>query len=128
MWQEGWRTPKRWSAMCEANRDIAATQMTSAQITEAQVLTSPAGRPWRIDTFRHEFKKACRAAGVPEHLHFHDLRGSALKAFADAGCSELELRAISGHSMKSMSGALSSYIDAFRSLAESAVRKRELSL
>lgn len=89
------------------------------------VLTSASGQPWQVDTFRHTFSKAQRTTGVGEGLHFHDLRGSALKAFADAGCSELELRAISGHSMKSMSGALSSYIDAFRSLAESAVRKRE---
>lgn len=90
-----------------------------------QVLTTAAGRPWQPDTFRHEFRAACRAANVGEGLHFHDLRGSALKAFADAGASELELRAISGHSMSTMAGALGSYIDAFKSLAESAVRKRE---
>ncbi|HEY9217666.1 MAG TPA: tyrosine-type recombinase/integrase [Phenylobacterium sp.] len=90
-----------------------------------QVLTAPAGRPWTADNFRHEFRRACSAADVGAGLHFHDLRGSALKAFADAGASELELRAISGHAMSSLSGALSSYIDAFRSLAEAAVRKRE---
>jgi integrase len=89
------------------------------------VLTTKAGRPWNIHTFRHEFRNACRAAGLPENLHFHDLRGSALKAFADAGASELEIRAISGHSMKSLPGALGSYIDSWISLAESAVRKRE---
>lgn len=77
----------------------------------AQVLTSRSGRPWNAHTFRHEFKAACRDAGVPDELHFHDIRGSALKAFADAGASELELRAISGHSMKSMPGALGAYVD-----------------
>lgn len=44
---------------------------------------------------------------------------------AAAGCSELEIRAISGHSMKALPGALGSYIDAWKSLAEAAVRKRE---
>jgi hypothetical protein len=62
---------------------------------------------------------------LPADLRFHDLRGSAVKAFADAGCSELEIRAISGHSMRSLAGALGSYVDRWRSLAEAAVRKRE---
>jgi integrase len=89
------------------------------------VLTTKNARPWNVHTFRHEFKVACRSVGLPDELRFHDLRGSALKAFADAGCSELELRAISGHSMKSLPGALGSYIDAWRSLAQSAVAKRQ---
>jgi hypothetical protein len=83
------------------------------------------GRPCNIHTFQHYFKQACVAAGLPEDLHFHDLRGSALITFVDVGCTELEIRAVSGHSMKSLAGALGSYIDAWRSLAEAAVRKRE---
>jgi hypothetical protein len=79
-----------------------------------------------IHTFRHEFKEACRAAGLPDGLRFHDLRGSSLKAFADAGCSELEIRAIFGHSMKSLQGALGRYIDPWRGEAsQSAVEARE---
>ena len=89
------------------------------------VLTTVSGRPWRLDNFRHSFKQACREIGLPEALHFHDLRGSAIKAFADAGCSELEIRSISGHSMRALPGALGSYVDAWRSLAQSAVTKRE---
>jgi integrase len=89
------------------------------------VLTTKAGRPWEIHTFRHQFKQACRTVGIPDELRFHDLRGSALKAFADAGCTELEIRSVSGHSMKQLPGALGSYIDNWRSLAQSAVRKRE---
>jgi integrase len=90
-----------------------------------QVLTTANGQPWNVHTFRHEFKQACRDAELSDALRFHDIRGSALKAFADAGASELEIRAISGHSMKSLPGALGSYIDSWRSLAEGAVRKRE---
>jgi integrase len=105
--------------------DELRTALADIPRRSVQVLTGPGGQPWQVDTFRHAFAKARKTTGVGEGLHFHDLRGSALKAFADAGCSELELRSIAGHSMKSMSGALSSYIDAFRSLAESAVRKRE---
>lgn len=89
------------------------------------VLTNLKARPWQVDTFRHGFKAACRQAGLPEGIRFNDLRGSALKAFADAGASELEIRAISGHSMKSLPGALGSYIDRWRSLVEGAVMKRE---
>jgi integrase len=89
------------------------------------ILATKDGRPWNIHTFRHEFKAACRSVGLPDALRFHDLRGSALKAFADAGCSELEIRAISGHSMKALPGALGRYIDPWRSLAQSAVEKRE---
>ncbi|HZZ90556.1 MAG TPA: tyrosine-type recombinase/integrase, partial [Caulobacteraceae bacterium] len=90
-----------------------------------QVLTTAAGQPWNPHTFRHEFRDACKGAGLRPGLRFHDLRGSALKAFADAGASELEIRAISGHSMRSLPGALGSYIDAWKSLAVAAVRKRE---
>jgi hypothetical protein len=89
-----------------------------------QVLTSANGRPWNMHTFRHGFREACREAGLPDHLRFHDLRG-AVEGFRDAGASELEIRAVSGHSMKALPGALGSYIDSWRSLAEGAVRKRE---
>ena len=119
------RTSKTGLTLFVPMYDELRVALNLAPRVSVQVVTGPGERPWRSDTFRHEFSKAYRVSGIQPGLHFHDLRGSALKAFADAGCSDLELRAISGHSMKSLPGALGSYIVGFRSLAESAVRKRE---
>jgi integrase len=69
------------------------------------MLTSSDGRPWTSDGFRASFGKACSKAGI-DHLTFHDLRGTAVTRLAIAGCTESEIAAITGHSLKGVSEIL----------------------
>lgn len=59
------------------------------------------GGPWREDTFSHEMAKHLRRIGL-EHLSFHGLRHTAATALADAGCSDRDIMAITGHRTSSM--------------------------
>lgn len=57
------------------------------------------------------------------HLHWHDLRGTCIQALSDAGCTEDEQAAISGHSLGGGRSQLSNYKTVTKQLAERAYRK-----
>lgn len=89
------------------------------------ILTTKAGRPWTPDGFRSSWRKACSLAGI-EGLTFHDLRGSAVTRLALVGCTEAEIAAITGLSMRDVSEILDAhYLSRDVALAESAIRKLE---
>jgi len=89
------------------------------------ILTTIDGTPWTEDGFRSSWRKACIKAGV-EGLTFHDLRGSAVTRLALVGCTEAEIAAITGLSLKDVSEILDAhYLSRDVGLAESAVRKLE---
>lgn len=67
------------------------------------------------------FRNVMRKAGMADvDLTFHDLRGTALTRLAEAGCTEAERAALSGHSLGSK---LADYTAPSRELALSAYRK-----
>lgn len=88
------------------------------------LLTNSRGRPWTSDGFRASWAKACRRCGI-DGVTFHDLRGSAITRLAEAGCSNLEIAAISGHSDKSVDQILRVYLNRRNGLAETAITKLE---
>lgn len=59
------------------------------------------GKAWLGSSFSHEFAKALANCGLP-HLSFHGLRHTAATALADAGCSDRDIMAITGHKTASM--------------------------
>lgn len=60
------------------------------------------GLPWKDgSTFSHEFGKHLDKIGLG-HLCFHGLRHTAATALADAGCSDRDIAAITGHKTPSM--------------------------
>src|SRR6266550_1535013 len=89
------------------------------------ILTSTDNKPWTEDGFSSSWRKACAAAGVIG-LTFHDLRGTAVTRLAVAGCTEAEIAAITGHSMRDVGAILDThYLHRDPALAESAIRKLE---
>ncbi len=89
------------------------------------ILTSTDNKPWTEDGFRSSWRKACAAAGI-SGLTFHDLRGTAVTRLAVAGCTEAELAAITGHSLRDVGAILDAhYLHRDPALAESAIRKLE---
>ena len=59
------------------------------------------GVAWDPSTFSHEFTKHLDKIGL-DHLCFHGLRHTAATALADAGCSDRDIAAITGHKTPSM--------------------------
>jgi integrase len=89
------------------------------------IVTTSEGRPWGTNSFQVGWARACRRAGVVG-LTFHDLRGTAVTRLAVAGCTEAEIAAISGHSLRSVHAILDAhYLSRDPALGESAIRKLE---
>lgn len=59
-------------------------------------LTTGAGVGYTAGGFGNWFRSACRAAGLAERSA-HGLRKSAATRLADAGCSEAQIKAVTGH-------------------------------
>lgn len=60
-------------------------------------LATASGKPFSNAGFGNLFRDWCRAAGLPEHCSSHGLRKAACRRLAEAGCSEHQIAAISGH-------------------------------
>jgi integrase len=89
------------------------------------ILTNRDGRPWSSNVFQVAWGVACKRAGV-RGLTFHDLRGTAVTRLAIAGCTEAEIAAITGHSLRSVHQILDAhYLSRDPALGESAIRKLE---
>jgi integrase len=65
--------------------------------SDGLVFVGAKGSPLRRTHFRPKWLAACRAAGVEEGLHFHDLRHTANTLAAATGASTKELMARMGH-------------------------------
>lgn len=53
--------------------------------------------PWEPDYFRHQFVKIREEAGLPPDVTFSGLRHGGITEGADAGLSDAQMRALSGH-------------------------------
>jgi integrase len=90
------------------------------------VMVNSDGRPWTPDGFRASWGKACKRAGI-EEVTFNDLRGTAVTRLALVGCTEAEIAAITGHSMRDVRSILDAhYLHRDPALAENAIRKLEM--
>ena len=89
------------------------------------VLLSTDNRPWTENGFRSSWRKACKKAGVVG-VTFNDLRGTAVTRLAIAGCTEAEITAITGHTLRDVRSILDAhYLHRDPALAEAAIRKLE---
>jgi integrase len=90
------------------------------------MLVNGDGQPWTPNGFRSSWRKACARAGVVG-VTFHDLRGTAVTRLALAGCSEIEIATLTGHSMRDVGAILDAhYLNRDPAIAESAIRKLEM--
>src|SRR6516225_10133216 len=60
-------------------------------------LVTATGKPYGGNAFTEQFRKWCDAAGLPQRCKPHGLRKAACRRLAEAGCSEKQIAAISGH-------------------------------
>jgi len=84
------------------------------------------GTPWTSDGFRASWRKACGKAGVVG-VTFNDLRGTAVTRLALVGCTEAEIAAITGHSLRDVRSILDAhYLHRDPELARAAIHKLEM--
>jgi integrase len=89
------------------------------------ILTSTDDKPWTEGGFRASWRKAQAAAGVTG-VTFNDLRGTAVTRLALVGCTEAEIAAITGHTLRDVRSILdANYLHRDPALADSAITKLE---
>ena len=88
------------------------------------ILTTARGLPWSGTHLSTCFAQAVRDAGLPSGLNVHGLRKLAATSLAEAGCSALEIAAITGHRSLSMVALYTASADQ-RRLASAAMGRLE---
>ena len=61
------------------------------------VVSENTGRPYQESDFQHTFAEIRNGAGLPVDLQFRDLRRSLATALGAAGCTDDQIRSITGH-------------------------------
>lgn len=88
---------------------------------DAIVLAETTGRPYTKDHLVKCFARVRARSGLPTHLQLRDLRRTGATEMAESGCTEDELRAVTGHQSREI---LATYVRPTTKLATSAVNKR----
>jgi len=88
------------------------------------IVVTSTGNSYRRDWFVAEFKKTSRKACLPEDCVFHGLRKTAAVFLAEAGCTNEQIKAITGHTTESMVAYYTRGANQ-KSLAKEAMRKFE---
>jgi integrase len=103
----------------------AALDAERERATSRYILTGARWEKWESG-FASEFSAIKNKLGFT-HLTFHDLRGTAITSLAFAECTEIEIAAVTGHSLASVKAILEAhYLGGNSALAEQAMRKLEL--
>lgn len=95
----------------------------SAQVPPDQVIVQceTTGKPYDRFLYTKYAKLIREAAGLPSHLQVRDLRRTGATEMAEAGATEDELRAVTGHMSRDI---LSIYVRPTKKLAQAGVNKR----
>lgn len=100
--------------------DLAAT-IAATSADQLTYLTTQFGKPFTAPGFGNWFREQCNAAGLP-HCSAHGLRKAAARRLAEAGCTEHEIAAITGHASLREIARYTKAADQKR-LAAAAIRK-----
>jgi integrase len=60
------------------------------------------GQRWTLDNFRHRFARVRKERGLRCDLHFHGLRHTHATRLAQAGATDSQIMAVTGHRTRSM--------------------------
>jgi integrase len=86
------------------------------------VVSEETGRPYKATNFQHTFRRICRAAGLPDKRLFMNLRHTVATMLGEAGCTDDEIRAITGHLDRAV---VARYLKPNTAMAKSAIAKLE---
>jgi integrase len=120
------RFAARCTRMLRETLDAAKLALGRIPHKDEPILTTITGQPWVESHFSTKFSATKNRAGLA-HLHFHDLRGTAITVLAENGCTNSEIASITGHSMKHIEKIIDTYMARTRQLNDEAVAKLERS-
>jgi integrase len=80
-------------------------------------------KPYSKDMLSRKFREACEKAGIDKKYQFRDLRRTAVVRLAEAGCTNAEIAAITGHSLQDTVNILEVYLPRNSTMAISAIEK-----
>ena len=83
------------------HRELAA-ELDGGETGHLSLLTTSQGKAFDPIYFGAWFAEAIDDAGLPDDCVLHGLRKTAARKLADAGCSEEEIKAITGHTTSAM--------------------------
>ncbi len=88
------------------------------------IVTRPDGLAYNIGPMRLLFRQVSKAAGI-KNLQARDLRRTACVRLAEAGCTPIEIAAISGHSIERTSQILETYVPRTSKIGRAAMDRWE---
>ncbi len=105
-------------ALPELRKLLDAATRSSVQI----VVSEATGRPYQESDFQHTFVDIRRAAGLSDDLQFRDLRRTLATALGAAGCTDDQIRSITGHKTRNV---VAVYVRPDQTFAKGAMKKLE---
>jgi integrase len=103
-------------ALPELRRLLDAADRSGLQI----VVSEETKRPYLESAFQHEFARIRAHAGLPSDLQFRDFRRTLATALGAAGCSEDQIRSITGHKTREI---LTTYVVPDTGFARGAMKR-----
>ena len=85
-------------ASAELRAALGTTERTAVQI----VVSETTRRPYQESAFQHLFAEIRDKAGLPDDLQVRDLRRTLATALGRAGCTDDQIRAVTGHQTRAM--------------------------
>lgn len=102
------------------------TMLNKADKTSPVILiTEATGKPYTKDMLSHRIRDVLRAAEIPDHIQFRDLRRTAVVRLAEHGCDIPEICAITGHRLSDATQILEVYLPRNSKMAANAIAKLE---
>ncbi len=105
-------------------RRVLDEHNTSVVHIGGHIVTRPDGLPYNHITMQELFREVSRTAGIT-NLQARDLRRTACVRLAEAGCTDLEIAAISGHSIDRTRLILETYVPRTKAMGAAAMAKWE---
>jgi integrase len=115
------KTTKR--ILIPATLELRAALDAAPTTSPVFVISEATGAPYRSSTFMHLFRHICRDAGLPDDRQFRDLRHTMATMLGEAGCTDEEIRAITGHADRAV---VARYVRPNTAMARNAIAKLEL--
>ena len=100
----------------ELKRLLDTATRTAAEI----VVSERTGRPYGESAFQHRFAEIRAAAGLSVDLQFRLLRHTLATALGAAGCTDDQIRAVTGHLTR---GVVARYVQPDQTFADSAMKR-----
>ncbi|SMH60475.1 tyrosine-type recombinase/integrase [Azospirillum agricola] len=101
----------------EMRARLATVKRTGVQV----VIAEATGQPYKRMYFSHEFTRLRKLAGLPDDLQFRDLRRTAATELGQAGATDDQIRAQTGHKSRNV---VSVYVVPERAMSEGGQEKR----